>query len=539
MEAQERPAGTLPPDSSVLAKPLAARFRPISDALALRVPAGLRPLSLSVRRGVGSRVVADAAAVAAITRVAAATDRQWQRIVEAALTGSVERPSLLRDVVATRPAPSLPSPSNDLFADVADLNVDLSARLESKVERSQSRICTASQRSQFGSTCFATYLPGFDFQVNLVSKGVVADRVFVDVEYNSQNQFDASNNISLFYQGRPDEILHRVEVGNVSFAAPTSRFLTAGIPSNNYGVQASGQLGPMLFSTIIAQQRGNVSRNNVFTVGDRSVQQVDRIIEDIQIESRRFFFTIDPRQLPGFPNVDILNRQAMQQASAALPDSLRPARVYVYRQLIGAQNQNPLGPQFSVRGARNPARQIYEVLRENVDFYLDPSQLWIVLVRPLGLNNERLVVAYDVNIGGVPGRNVNTGGTPDIQFTPEPQFANLLWEPELQPADSAYFLREIKSVYRLAGEELRRETIDLKIVTNTSGDQEQPPDASRDAAPGWSASSSSNTIFLACCTRSPALRTTMPSAGLRMQEAASTRSPSISTRQARQLPSGR
>jgi hypothetical protein len=34
-------------------------------------------------------------------------------------------------------------------------------------------------------------------------------------------------------------------------------------------------------------------------------------------------------------------------------------------------------------------------------------------------------------------------------------------------------------------------------------------------------------------------RTTMPSRGARMQEAASTRSPSISTMQARQLPSGR
>ncbi len=39
--------------------------------------------------------------------------------------------------------------------------------------------------------------------------------------------------------------------------------------------------------------------------------------------------------------------------------------------------------------------------------------------------------------------------------------------------------------------------------------------------------------------RSVVVFTTMPSAGLRMQEAASTRSPSISTMQARQLPSGR
>ena len=39
--------------------------------------------------------------------------------------------------------------------------------------------------------------------------------------------------------------------------------------------------------------------------------------------------------------------------------------------------------------------------------------------------------------------------------------------------------------------------------------------------------------------RSEAVRTRIPTAGLRLHEAASTRSPSISTMQARQLPSGR
>src|SRR3546814_3624035 len=50
---------------------------------------------------------------------------------------------------------------------------------------------------------------------------------------------------------------------------------------------------------------------------------------------------------------------------------------------------------------------------------------------------------------------------------------------------------------------------------------------------------SSNTMARAFAARSLPVSTTMPSLGLRMQEAASTRSPSISTMQARQLPSAR
>ena len=56
---------------------------------------------------------------------------------------------------------------------------------------------------------------------------------------------------------------------------------------------------------------------------------------------------------------------------------------------------------------------------------------------------------------------------------------------------------------------------------------------------GWSVSSSSNTILRAVLARSVAVLTFMPGLGVRMQLAASTRSPSISTMQTRQLPSAR
>ena len=56
---------------------------------------------------------------------------------------------------------------------------------------------------------------------------------------------------------------------------------------------------------------------------------------------------------------------------------------------------------------------------------------------------------------------------------------------------------------------------------------------------GWSATRSSITIFCAATARALSDFTFMPTLGVRLQDAASTRSPSISTMQARQLPSGR
>ncbi len=495
--ATARPAqaqDTLP--ASVPNLPIAGlRLRTPSDSFALRrlVRFGILRDSLPYRAA--PTLVAERLVEAARARAEQRATSLWQTAIRESLTAAPPATVAARPPVDSGPTPGALVPllperregadvrtrigGENPLTDAADLGINLNSRLESKLARTRNLRCTAAQLTIIGNNCTGSLQPTFDYQFDLRTGGVIANRVHLNVDYSSQREFDASNNISVFYQGKTDEVLQRLEVGNVSLQVPASRFLTSGIPSGNYGIQATGQLGPMRFTSIVAQQKGNVSKDNVYTVGERTQQDVERPIEDIQIETRRFFFTIDPTQLPGYPNIDLLNRQQMQQLAQSLPDSLRPTRVYVYRQLIGASNQNPRGPQFSVRGARNPARQIYEVLRENVDYYIDQSQLWIALIRPLNINSERLAVAYEVNVGGVPGRNVNTGGTPDIEFTDQPQVANLLWEPELQPGTAGYFEREIKSIYRLGGEDLQRETVTLKLVTGISGDQEKPFDPSR------------------------------------------------------------
>src|SRR4029079_11303724 len=138
---------------------------------------------------------------------------------------------------------------------------------------------------------------------------------------------------------------------------------------------------------------------------------------------------------------------------------LRPPRVSVYRLLLVGQPRNPNGPQFRLIGDPTSQRgQIYELLRERIDYYIDPSLLWIALVSPLSQNNERLVVAYTVRINGRDTTIATTGGTPDREFVSgRDQFANLIWDPRVTPDDPA-FRREIRSVYRIRGSDNTRVT---------------------------------------------------------------------------------
>lgn len=382
-----------------------------------------------------------------------------------------------------KPKPSVVSKPLPIIGEYADLGLQLDGRLEFRSEKNQSALCSSALFFDPVANCRSAFAPPLvDFQFAAKSGGVVADRVHVNLDYDTQREFDASNNISIYYEGKGSEFVQRLEIGNVTFQPPASRYITAGIPSGNYGIQAVTKVGSMRLKTILAQQKGNIVRDHVFTVGDRTLQAIDRKIEDYQFEPRRFFFTVDPKVFGNaYPNIDILDTRRMAALSASLPDTLRPTKIFLYRLLIGGQPPNPNGPQFRLIGnPRSRRGQVYEYLREGVDYYADPSLLWIALVRPLALNNERLVVAYRVRINGRDTVFTATGGTPDLAYEPtREQFANLIWDPDVQPGDPE-FDREIRSAYRLGGSDLRRQSVTLKVVTGSSADQEKPVAGSSD-----------------------------------------------------------
>lgn len=452
--------------------PTRIRIRIGQDTLPLPLPSVQTRADVEAYRRAKAQIAA-ARATAFQLNSRSILESAWGQVAAQSFATDRPEPVNTNDAQGRKPRP--PGKADQLLGEYADLGIQLDSRLEFRNERDATNQCRGATFFLTSDACRSAFEPTLDFQYSLRSAGVVADRVHVNVDFDSQREFDASNTISIAYEGKPNQAVQKVEIGNVTFQPPPSRFITAAIPSGNYGIQAVTQLGPVRMRSIAAQQKGNVVRDRIFTVGDRVLQAVDRTVEDYQFEPRRFFFTVDPRLLPGYPNIDIVNRAQMSRLAAALPDTLRPVRLYVYRLRIGGQPPDPNGPQFRLIGdPRSRRGQVYEYLREGIDYYADPSRLWIALVRPLSLTNERLVVAYRVRINGVETVHVTTGGTPDLQFDPNhEQFANLLWDPTIQPSDPV-FAREIRSVYRLGGNDVVRNSVSVKIVTGNATDQEKP-----------------------------------------------------------------
>ncbi len=346
----------------------------------------------------------------------------------------------------------------------ADLGIQLNALLEMRFERRRNLRCTALDASGFDNGCRGGFNPPrIDPQFNVRTGGIVGQRVHLNVDYDTQREFDASNNIQVYYEGLEDEVLRRLEVGNVTFAAPRSRFITGGIPVNNFGVAAQGQIGALDFGALFAQQKGNVVKARIFSVGGQTVQPVDRLLADRDFEPQRFFFVRNPRTIPGYPSLDVLNLNA-----AGLPDSLRVTqlRIYRHRSTIGrpVTETNLTGIQAVALRKDSPQRAgpiTWEVLAEGRDYYLDPSGLWFALASRLD-QEDFLAVSY------VTARADTVGTFPSSAVAGRTDTLELIYAPRTGP-DVPTFFYEMRNAYRVGGTDgIARTSVAVQLLVGGS-----------------------------------------------------------------------
>lgn len=362
----------------------------------------------------------------------------------------------------------------------ADLGMELSVRFELKADRFKNLRCTAFDQQQALSGCqagFPTITPVPQYAVR--TGGVVGQRLHLNVDFDSQREFDANNNLRIWYEGLEDDVLKRVEAGNVTFRAPRSRFITAAIPANNFGVQATAQLANLELTGIYAQQKGNVIKDRVYDVGETTTQPLDRVSRDLDYEAGRFFFAIDPALVPGYPAVDVLTLDPL-----TLADSLRVGGLHVYRVRAVAPtssgNQNIGGVRAVACGA--VARAVdcaaqragpfqWEILQEGRDYYVDPSGAWFALASRLD-QSDYLAVSYIPagQTGCGPTQALHCVGTFPIAANPDTGVVDtlrLVYDPKPGvTAASPSFRFEIRSAYRVGGNEITRETVRLTLTVN-------------------------------------------------------------------------
>ncbi len=128
-------------------------------------------------------------------------------------------------------------------------------------------------------------VPTFDFdeKIQMNVMGQIGTKMNMRVNYNTEATFDYENKMNLEYTGDEDEIIKRIEAGNVSL--PLSGSLITGA-SNLFGVKAEMQFGKLTVTTLFSQHKGETQ--TVETEGGAQITNYE--ISAANYDANRHFF---------------------------------------------------------------------------------------------------------------------------------------------------------------------------------------------------------------------------------------------------------
>ena len=286
--------------------------------------------------------------------------------------------------------------------------------------------------------------------------GSVGDRIDVTIHQDSENDFEWENDLRITYKGDEDEILQRIEAGNISLALPGTQFAT-GVGGNSqglFGLKAISKLGPLDLTAIASIQRSQkFIKSNTLTEA--------LVIQDrYYVRNRYFFLDLDFRA-GYFPlnsnGIRTFNANRVVKQLEVYRASSRTSREQLADTYSGTayiDPRNPTAHPDSVEG-------LFQRLTLNVDYVPDYESGFIRLRVPV---QDDVIIAVAYSLGSATGLAVESIG--DVGYIATDSLAHVrlkLIKDRGQTASSPTWPLEFKNVYSLGGININPEGFDVKI----------------------------------------------------------------------------
>ena len=159
-----------------------------------------------------------------------------------------------------------------------DLTVSGRSNVDLGVAYNQSELQDALATNPGGSLA-----PDFAQQLNLSVAGTIGDKLRINVNYDTESQFQFENQVSLVYTGYQDDIVQRIEAGNVLLQTP-SELIQGG--QRLFGVRTDLRFGPLALTAVASQQDAESSE----VVIEGGSQSTPFSIQPTEYEDNTHFF---------------------------------------------------------------------------------------------------------------------------------------------------------------------------------------------------------------------------------------------------------
>jgi cell surface protein SprA len=208
----------------------------------------------------------------------------------------------------------------------------------------------------------------FDMNMNLNLLAQIGDKLKLNISNNTQPTFGEQNLQKLEYTGKEDEIIKKIEAGNVSF--PLKSNLLSG-PLSLFGIKTQLQFGKLFITGVLSQQRSQ--RKSINLQGGAQTQSFEIKADDYE-ENRNFllgqhFYNNYETALQKFPMINsqivITEVQVWISNRTGATQGVRNVRAFMdlgERNPYKATLTNPSAPSNL---PNNNANRLYEMLSQN------------------------------------------------------------------------------------------------------------------------------------------------------------------------------
>lgn len=398
---------------------------------------------------------------------ARARDRLWSASVVRRLAG--------RDAEGQGLIPQLenplrvPAPLARVFGQGSEFDIEGRLHLASVGSRSKQN---PDLRPQLLRQAIGTFDLDIDQILDLKVLGSVGTKLDMLVDFNSSRELDSKQLITATYTGAEDEILQKVEVGDIRVTMPPSRFLAGGLARGTFGAQALAQLGPVDLRVMGSKKEGQSTDRSLRIAprGEGVLQEVTLDIKDTQFQDDRFYLFFHPDSLASgriaFPNQGTtLADPNSAPAEGTLALWLDDGNFNNNRERASKRGTAVVNPTDPATRPEESREGFFDLLVEGQD-YVVTDQLIVQLKRQLS-ENEMLAATY-TTVGGTRVGSLSSADTLLLKLIrpPNPDTLDFTWDYTLR---NVYSLREPDIQLSSLGLEVYRGNRDLKQTIETIG----------------------------------------------------------------------
>lgn len=326
--------------------------------------------------------------------------------------------------------------------------------------------------------------PDFKQEVQINVDGTIGDKLKIMADWQTQRTFEYENQLKITYTGYEDEIIKKIEAGNVSLQ--TSPLV--GGSEALFGVKAEFQMGPFSLITLASQKKGEIKE---MTVSSGATEQtfdikatnysmnhyfVDEVYADTTPE-RNFFYkyyglnqynthfytikeievwksTVSKDNLPNIRKISAFIDLEPRAQSSLYSDELR-----FHERLTSDEGKFEAGD--------------FIRLTEGVDYNINKDVGMITFKS--GINeNDQIAVAYRIDGPTVSSSDDIFYGEflKDHSNTKDTLVLKLVKPKNLQPKFEKAWALQLKNIYGIGGGNIRKENFEFDIYYQIEGGEQ-------------------------------------------------------------------